>query len=164
MARRIVFMEKDLKHHPCKRKTGWRVRGLFIALPLMIIGILFTACVHFPVDTPKLEKSRKEFDGDQKIVLKAVRSVLLDRDFGEAKETAPGRLETDYVVQGGWRTRVIATVTPIGRRKSEVTLAVITEKKSSAQWLPKALMGKEQYDEFFKEIEIQMYREWYKGQ
>jgi hypothetical protein len=41
---------------------------------------------------------------------------------------------------------------------------VVTEKKSSAGWIPKAVMGKEQYEEFFNEIEIQIYREWYKGE
>ncbi|MBN1612885.1 MAG: hypothetical protein JW950_00320 [Deltaproteobacteria bacterium] len=147
-----------------ERKTGRYVLGLPIILPLILIGILAAACVHFPDDTPKLDKSRREFDGDQKTVLKAIRTVLLNRDFGEAAETKPGRLETDYVVQGDWRTRVIATVRPIGRRRSEVTLAVITEKRSSDQWIPKSVMGKEQYEEFFDEIEIQTYREWYKAQ
>ena len=156
--------KKHLNDHPDRRKTGRCVRGLLISLPLIFIGMLVTACVHFPVDSPKLDKSRRDFDGDPKIVLKAIRNVLLNRDFGEATETEPGRLETDYVVQKDWRTKVTATVRQVGRKKSEVTLTVVTEKKSSARWLPKALMGKEQYEEFFNEIEIQIYREWYKGQ
>ncbi len=45
-------------------------------------------------------------------------------------------------------------------------LAVITEQKDSSPsgWKPKKLMGKEQYETFFGEIEMQIYREWYKGE
>jgi hypothetical protein len=153
-----------MNDHPCPWKTGRRGRLFLLALLLIFIGIMVIACVHFPNDSPKLEQSHRDFNGDQKTILKAIRSVLVNRDLGEATETDPGRLETDYVVQGGWRTKVIATVRPVGRKKSEVTLAVVTEKKSSAGWIPKAVMGKEQYEEFFNEIEIQIYREWYKGE
>jgi hypothetical protein len=58
----------------------------------------------------------------------------------------------------------VATVKKISRQETEVTLSVMTEKKSSSGWQPKQLMGKAQYDTIFREIEMQIYREWYKGE
>lgn len=138
---------------------GYGGRRIFILIPFIFTCILAISCMYFPDASPKLEKARHIFEGDEKIVLRAIKGVLRDRDFGEAVETDRGLLETDYVVQGDWRTKVVATVKPIGRKKNEVTLSVVTEKKSSSGWVPKSIMGKEQYETFFNEIEIQIYRE-----
>ncbi len=111
------------------------------------------------------EKATQVFDADEKVVLKAITRVLKDRGFGDSKvEADKGRLETDYLVQADWRTRVIANVKRISRNETEVALAVITEKNSSSGWQPKQLMGREQYEKLFSEIEMQIYREWYKGE
>ena len=111
------------------------------------------------------EKAIQVFDADEKVVLRAVTRVLKDRGFGDSKvEADKGRLETDYMVQADWRTRVVANVKKISRNETEVALAVITEKRSSAGWQPKQLMGREQYDKLFREIEMQIYREWYRGE
>ena len=107
------------------------------------------------------------FEADEKIIFKAISRVLKDRGFGEPRvEADKGRLETDYLVQEDWRTKVVATIKKVNRREREVTLSVITEQKDSSPsgWKPKKLMGKEQYETFFGEIEMQIYREWYKGE
>lgn len=64
-----------------------------------------------------------------------------------------------------WRTKVVATIKKVGRKEREVTLLVITEQKDSGPsgWKSKKLLGKEQYEKIFGEIEMQIYREWYKG-
>lgn len=138
-------------------------RALLISFIFM--GMLIGSCGHLP-DTPSEPVKRSQvFDADEKIVVRAITRVLLDRGFGEAKVAADqGLIETDYIVQGKWRTKVFATVKKTGRKKTEVTLSVLAEKKSFSQWLPQAIMGKEQYETFFDEIEIQIYREWYKGE
>ena len=56
---------------------------------------------------------------------------------------------------------MVATIEKIGPKKKEVTLSVVTERKSSSQWEPKKLMGKEQYEQLFGEVEMQIYRELY---
>jgi hypothetical protein len=118
-----------------------------------------------PDALPKQEEAVRIFDADEKVVLKAIARVLKERGFGDSKVAADqSRLETDYVVQEDWRTRVVATVKEISRKETEVTLSVMTEKKSSSGWTPKKIMGKEQYDKIFDEIEMQIYREWYRGQ
>jgi hypothetical protein len=148
-----------------------RKRGRLIGLAIFILSAFLFHCIstvdrgQVPDAAPEPEKAIQTFDADEKVVLKAISRVLKDRGFGDSKvEADRGRLETDYVVQGDWRTRVVATVKKISRRETEVILSVITEKKSSSGWQRKELMGREQYDKFFREIEMQIYREWYKGE
>jgi len=93
--------------------------------------------------------------------------VFKDRGFGESKiDKEKGTIETDYIVQENWRTKITATVKKVSRREREVTLTVLTEKKVSgpAGWKAQTLMGQEQYERFFSEIELQIYRELAKGE
>jgi hypothetical protein len=138
---------------------------IFILLAFLFLCLTTAACEHMPDALPKQEEAVRIFDADEKVVLKAIARVLKERGFGDSKVAADqSRLETDYVVQEDWRTRVVATVKEISRKETEVTLSVMTEKKSSSGWTPKKIMGKEQYDKIFDEIEMQIYREWYRGQ
>jgi len=137
----------------------------WILLPLsafFFLSVLAAGCGHFPDALPESERVSQIFDADEKIILKAITRVLKDRGFGNPRmEADKSRLETDYVVEGDWRTKVVATIEKISPKKREVTLSVVWEKKSSSKWQPKKLMAKEQYDKFFGEIEMQIYRELY---
>jgi hypothetical protein len=144
------------------RLTGWVA---FIFSIFLFLCLATASCKHLPDALPEPEKATQVFEADEKVILKAITRVLKDRGFGEAKVDADRRrLETDYVMEGDWRTKVIATVKKISRTEREVTLSVITEKKSSSGWQLKELMGKEEYEKIFGEIEMQIYREWYKGE
>ena len=134
-------------------------KWIFVFIPSIFICTFVASCMHIPDASPKLEMASHIFEGDEKIVVRAIRGVLRERDFGDAVERDKGLLETDYVIQGGWKTKVVAAVKQIARKKCEVTLAVITEKKSSSGWRQASVMTKEQYETFFNEIEIQIYRE-----
>jgi len=59
-----------------------------------------------------------------------------------------------------------ATIKKISRKEREVTLLVTTEQKDSGPsgWKEKKLLGKQQYEKIFNEIEMQIYREWGKGE
>jgi hypothetical protein len=141
------------------RLKGWVI---FSILAFLLLSLFAAACTHFPDAPPEPEKAYRIFDADEKIILQAITRVLKDRGFPKPQvEANKGRLETDYVVQGNWRTKVVATVEKISARKREVTLSVITEKKSFSQWQSKKVLHKEQYDQLFAEIEMQIYREWY---
>jgi hypothetical protein len=148
-----------------------RKGGRLIGLGIFILSAFLFHCIP-TADRGQVsdaagepEKAIQVFEADEKVVRRAVIRVLKDRGFGDSKvEADRGRLETDYMVQSDWRTRVVATIKKISRNETEVALAVITEKKSSSGWQPKQLMGREQYDKFFREIEMQIYREWYKGE
>jgi hypothetical protein len=138
-------------------RWGRRICALFLTLCLGLVGI---ACQHSPEVLLEPDKTTKTFEANEKVVMKAISRVLKDRGFGEATIQADkGRLETDYVVQEDWRTKVIASVKKVSRKESEVTLSIITEEKSSSSWQLKKLMGKSQYEKFFGEIDLQIYRE-----
>ena len=139
-----------------------RSKGGVIFIATFFFLIFTAACGHFPDALPESDRASQIFDADEKIILKAITRVLKDRGFGNPRvEVDKSRLETDYVVEGNWRTKVVATVEKISPKKREVTLSVVTEKKSSSQWQPKKIMSKEQYDKLFGEIEMQIYRELY---
>lgn len=109
---------------------------------------------------PAKVKNTKVLEFRDTIILKAITSILRERGYENPKvDLEKGRIETDYVVEGDYRTRVEATVKKIDRNEAEVTLSVITEQKSSSGWKPKNIMDKAQYDKFFGEIEMQAYRE-----
>ena len=113
---------------------------------------------------PAKEKNTRTLEFDEKIILRAVTSILKERGFEEPKvDSEKGKVETNYVVEGDYRTRVEATVKKIARNEGEVTLSIITEQKSYSGWKPKNIVGKDQYDKFFDEIEMQSYRELAKG-
>ena len=104
-------------------------------------------------------------DFNEKVLLKAIASILKERGFEDPKvDAGQGTVETDYFVYEDFRTKVEAQVKKIGSREREVTLSVITEQKLDSGWKPKKIMGKEQYEKFFNEIEMQAYRELAKGE
>ncbi len=143
---------------------GGRGKGVIIFSSFLAICLIAAACIHLPENLSEPERVSRIFDADEKIIIRAITQVLKDRGLGEPKvEADKGFLETEYKTEGNWRTKIEAGVKKISRREREVTLAVITEKKSSSGWLLKKIMGKEQYDAIFEEIEMQIYHEWYKG-
>jgi uncharacterized protein YebE (UPF0316 family) len=117
-----------------------------------------------------VDKSTQVFDASEKIIVRAITQVLKERGFGQAKVEKVGedesRLETEYVTQGDWRTKMGATIKKISRKEREVTLLITTEQKDSGPsgWKAEKLLGKEQYKKIFNEIEMQIYREWGKGE
>ncbi len=158
-----------------QKKSGrWKRRGFFIRFLALIWGaLLLFSCAHTPPEDPlsqEMDKSTQVFEASEKIIVRAITQVLKDRGFGQAKMEKVGedqsRLETEYVPQGEWRTKLEATVKKISRKEREVTLLVTTEQRDSGPsgWKPKKLLGKEQYEKIFNEIEMQIYREWGKGE
>jgi hypothetical protein len=84
---------------------------LFPAAGALIVFFLLQACIHTPDTMTMLgpQGNKQTFDADEKIILKAIAQVFKERGFGEAKvEQEKGRLETDFVTQGDWRTKAAA--------------------------------------------------------
>jgi len=151
-----------------KKERRWRERSVLFSLlsPCFVFFFLFpSACQHAPEALPEPEGTSYIFEADDNVILRALSRVFKDRGFGESR-VDKGRIETDYLVQGGWRTKGVATIKKISRKEREVTVSIITEQKDSSPsgWKPKKLMGQGQYETFFNELEMQIYREWYKGQ
>lgn len=145
------------------RYGGWRGFLLFS----LLAGLLLTACREETRDGLPAEPLRKTrvLEFNEKIILKALTNILKERGFENPKVDAEqGKVETDYLVQDDFRTKVEATVKKISRKEGEITLSVITEQRVAGGWKEKKILGKAQYDKFFDEIEIQAYRELAKGE
>ncbi|HPK53561.1 MAG TPA: hypothetical protein PK114_03815 [Smithellaceae bacterium] len=69
------------------------------------------------------------------------------------------RVETDYIVQGDWRTRSMAKVSRLSWKESELVLSVITEKKTETGWEMRRLLEAEQYANLFDKIDLLIYEE-----
>ncbi|HYB20149.1 MAG TPA: hypothetical protein VEH09_04415 [Thermodesulfobacteriota bacterium] len=114
---------------------------------------------------PTKIKNTRILEFNEKIIVKAITSILKERGFENPKvDLEKGRVETDYIVEGNYRTKVEAEVKRTGRNEGEVTLSVVTEQRSSSGWKPKNIMEQDQYNKFFEEIEMQAYHELAKGE
>ena len=71
-------------------------------------------------------------------------------------------VETDFLTQNDWRTKSLARIKPLNWKESEVTLSVITEKRTESGWEMRRLLEKEQYVKIFDTIELKIYEEMYK--
>jgi hypothetical protein len=69
------------------------------------------------------------------------------------------KVETDFIIQGDWRTRSSAYVRKLNWKECEVTLTIITEKKTETGWEMRQLLDKEQYVKFFNVIDLKIYEE-----
>jgi hypothetical protein len=140
-------------------------------LPLLILLALIAACSLClwscieegePVDKP--DEYTHVYEAKERFVLRAIAQVFNAKDLGKARIDADRHeVTSDYIVQDDWRTRSLARLRKISRSETEVTLSVITEKKTSTGWELRRLLGKEQYRKIFDAIESQIYREMYRG-
>ena len=162
----------QIKITHCFKKRGMgKLKFFLYVLTILWISFSFFTCAlpHKDPLSPEVDKSSQVFDASEKIIVRAITQVLKDKGFGQAKEEKTGedqlRLETDYVPQGEMRVKVSATVKKINPKEREVTLEVVTEQKGSksGEWKSKKMVGKDQYERLFNEIEMQIYREWGKG-
>ena len=139
------------------RIRGWG--GLFF-LPLLFVFLL-SACEDEEESPGEPEKYSRVYEFNEKYIIQGITNFLKEKDYKDPKvDYEKGKVETDFIVVGNMRTRVEATVKKIGQREREVTLEVTTEKIfKKIGWRRTKILGKEQYDRFFDEIEMQIYRE-----
>jgi len=107
------------------------------------------------------EKHTRVYEFNEKYIIRGIANFLKEKGYTDPKvDYEKGKVETEFITVGNSRTRVETTVKKIGRRENEVTLIITTERViKKLGWKPVRIMGKEQYDRFFDEIEMQIYRE-----
>jgi len=144
---------------PCPRS-----RVLLILALITIFNLTLCSCTEDgePIDKP--DEFTHIYEFNEKYILRAIAQVFKDKTLGKAATVNEDTREvtSDYIVQGEWRTRSLACVRHVNRNEREVTLSVITEKKTSTGWQMRRLLGKEQYARIFDAIDSQIYREMYK--
>ena len=141
-------------------------RRFFVIFPvavIFIIALLPASCREEGQVVSKPDEYTRAFEASENIILRVIMHVFKENGFGNAKiDSEKNRVESDYIIQSGWRSKGIARVKKITWNECDVTLSVITEKNTSTGWEMRRLLGKEQYDNLFNAIELQIYREMYK--
>jgi len=136
---------------------------IFILPVAIIAGLSLISCMEGGQVISRPDEYKRVFDASQDIILRALTQVFKEKGFGNSSINQEKKeIESDYLFQDNWRSKAIARVKKKNWKECEVTLSVITEKKTSAGWEMRRLLEAEQYDQFFLAIELQIYQEQYK--
>jgi hypothetical protein len=105
-----------------------------------------------------------QYEAKEKFILRAIALVFKEKKMGTNIRIDEGKqlVETDYIVQEDWRTKSVARIKRLNWKESEVTLSVITEKKTASGWEMRRLLEKEQYLKIFDTVDLKIYEEMYK--
>jgi hypothetical protein len=119
-----------------------------------------SACEEESDSSGPPEKHSRVYEFNEKYIVRGVANLLREKGYADPKvDMEKGKVETDYIPAGNTRTKVEVTVKKLDRREREVILVITTEKKVKEGWKPIKILEKPQYDRFFDEIEMQIYRE-----
>lgn len=107
------------------------------------------------------DEYRHTYEAREKVILNAIARVFKDKSMGSNVRIDPEKqqVETDYIIQGDWRTRSTAKIKKLNWKESEVVLCVITEKKTETGWEMRRLLDKDQYINLFDKIDLMIYEE-----
>ena len=135
----------------------------FFFLPVFLIIINLISCTpeNSQIIISKPDEYRHTYEANEKIILSAIAQVFRDKSMGSNVriDRESKQVETDYVIQGEWRTKCTAKIKKLNWKETQVVLSVITEKKTKNGWEMRRLLQKEQYDTFFSVIDLRIYEE-----
>jgi len=165
--------ESDILRKAQERKLmeGFKITGMkkqrclhiLILTVIFIIGLFPIACMEDGEVISKPDEFTRVFEANEEVTLRAIVQVFKEKGLGNAKiHPRKNQVESDYTIQDDWRTKSTATVKKINWKESEVTLSVISEKKTSTGWEMRRLLEKKHYDNFFDAIDLQIYNEMFK--
>lgn len=109
----------------------------------------------------KPDVHKQTFEAGEKVILKAIAKVFIEKDIGSnvTVNSPKNTVESDYVYQSDWRTKSSALVKKLNWKECEVALTVVTEKKTEGGWEMRRLLDKDQFANFFREIDLKIYEE-----
>jgi hypothetical protein len=144
--------------------TGGGGRAFTLFILFILVVFLLSACEEESDSSGPPEKHFRVYDFNEKYILRGAAALLREKGYAEPKvDKEKGKVETDYIPAGDMRTKIEITVKKLERRDREVTLVITTEKKVKEGWKAVKILEKPQYDTFFDELEMQIYREMGKG-
>ena len=94
------------------------------------------------------------------IVVKGVERVLKNKKFTlRPGQSDSQQLQTEWLIDGSYRSMIYAEVKPAGRGRSELTVHLILQKKKSKEtWQTVDEIGKDVYDDFMDAVQMESYR------
>jgi hypothetical protein len=128
---------------------------------IIIINLISCAPQFGQVVISKPDEFRHSYEAKEGVILKSIARVFIERSVGSNVRINHKKLtvESDYLVQGDWRTKSNARVRRLNWKECEVVLSFITEKKTETGWEMRRLLDKEQYEVFFSTLELKIYEE-----
>lgn len=157
---KMQFLRRVLRPDHTETKKRPRSFLLLILTLIAVCNMVLCSCGEDgePIDKPN--EFTHVYQANEKYILRAIYQIFKDKDLGKATiNEDTHEVTSDYIVQGEWRIRSLARIREVNRKEREVTLSIITEKKTSTGWEMRRLLGKEQYERFFDAIDTQIYRE-----
>ncbi len=139
-------------------------KKLFFFLPLIvfIVFYLISCGPQFgQVVISKPDEYKHIYEANEKIILQAAARIFKEKNMGSNVriDRENNRVETDYIIQGDWRTKSSVKVKKLNWKEREVVLSVTTEKKTEKGWEMRRLLDKEQYSNLFDIIDLAIYEE-----
>ncbi len=142
------------------RELAIRHRLIFV---LLLTAALLSACAASLGNTriAKPDEYNRIFEAREKIILAALAGVFKEKMIGTNVriDQKKNMVETDYLIQDEWRTKSIARVKKLNWKECEVTLSVITEKKTPQGWELRRLLEKPQFDNLFYYLDLKIFEE-----
>ena len=128
---------------------------------IIFLNIISCAPQFGQVVISKPDEFRHNYEAKETIILKSIASVFKEKNVGRNVKINHKNLtvDSDYVIDGDWRTKSNARVRMLNWKECEVILSVTTEKKTKTSWEMRRLLDKEQYEVFFSKIELKIYEE-----
>jgi hypothetical protein len=141
---------------------GYNLRPLLFVL--MGISIFLVHCTKPMTHKQVMVTNRPEkkvFKMKSHVVREAVVRVLEKKKFVvAARQSNELHLETEWLEDGGYRSRVEADIEPLSRSKTELTVFMYLEQKLvfKDEWKPMDEIGEDTYRILMGDIEMECYR------
>jgi hypothetical protein len=128
---------------------------------IIVLNLISCTSQFGQVAISKPDEFRHNYEAKEAIILKSIARVFKEKSVGTNVKINHKNftVDSDYFIQGDWRTKSNAMVRRINWKECEVVLSVITEKKTEKGWEMRRLLDKEQYEVFFSTIELKIYEE-----
>lgn len=143
--------------------------GLVLLLAGLTIAFALAAGCTRPLPAPGLSADRPEtkiIDLRPAIVRKALLRVLNDRKFSvDPKRTSLQRVETEWLQDGSFRSRITAGIKPLDDFHTELAVKILLEKKTfwGESWEPYDRIDPRAHSEFIDAVRLESYRILYDG-
>ena len=146
---------------------GCNLRQLLLVFMGMIVLLAHCAApISHKQEMTTNRPEKRVFPMKPQIVREAVLKVLEKRNFIlAAKESNELHLETEWLEDQGYRSRVEGDLKPLARSKTELTLTMYLEEKLlfKDKWEPMDTIGEDTYRILLGDIELECYRALYDG-
>jgi hypothetical protein len=137
-------------------------KSFFFLTAISIIFILISCGAEFGQTViSKPDEYRHTYEANEKVILQAMARIFKDKNMGSNVriDLKKNQLETDYFIEGDWRTKSTVKVKKLNWKEREVVLAITTEKKTSTGWEMRRLLDKDEYVKLFDKIDLAIYEE-----